>query len=49
MNEERDAEGFPIACEDNAGSLYRDEFGFVWVCVYEDHPEIADWAWKRVE
>lgn len=43
-----DDEGFPIASEQNAGTLYRDEFEVVWVCVYEDHAEVQDWVWRSI-
>ncbi len=48
MAEDRDPDGFPPACADNAGDLYVDEFEVVWVCDYEDHPEIQDWVWRPI-
>lgn len=47
-SDERDDEGFPPANEANAYTLYRDEFNVVWVCVFEDHPEVQDWIWTQV-
>ena len=48
MDETRDEDGFPLATEANAGTLYTDEFEVTWVCVFIDHPEVMDWAWVIV-
>ena len=47
---ERDEDGFPPATAENEGTLFLDPLtGLLWVCVYEDHPEIADYCWKAVQ
>jgi hypothetical protein len=49
-NSEHDEDGFPVACEENEGTLFQDPLtGLLWVCVYEDHPEIRDYCWKAVQ
>lgn len=52
MNKEGHSEEhdeFPPANEANAGTLFLDDYGLLWVCVFEDHPEIRDWMWTRVD
>jgi hypothetical protein len=48
MDEQQDEDGFPIACAANAGTVYLDELGILWVCEYEPHPEVNDYVWRSL-
>jgi hypothetical protein len=43
---ERDEDGFPLASEANAGSVFTDEFEIVWVCEFE--PALREYVWRSV-
>ncbi len=45
-NGERDEDGFPIACAENEGTLYVDEFEVLWVCEFE--PDLGEYVWRSL-
>ena len=46
MADAHDDDGFPVADERNAGSVYVDEFEVAWVCEFE--PALGEYVWRTL-